>query len=308
MTRGWKLISLVLSIALLVGLGCWRYPALRRVDGRSAAQWLAFAEQAGRTVSYHAEGATWANGQRAHFTLEQGRAGCYTLQTTDANGQRCTMGCDGHRLWYTNDQHAAKVVSAAPSSTTPAPVAGRILGTGELAGCSVVRLAVQSGDTWKEITVDRHTGVILAMTTQFRHRRISAMRVEKIAYRDVTVHPCTLPTAGALATATPAQVRKALGRDALQATWLPAGMQLAQIYQTVCCCGHQGMIVVRYSDGVSTLTLSQTANCPCEMGSGCLQAPSGHTLVAIRKVGAVRVIAVGPFDAGTMRKVLDSVR
>ncbi len=308
MRRARQLFGSVLAVAALIALGVCAYSATRRVDGRSAAQWLAFVEQAGHTVSYHAVGTTRAGGHTARFRLEQGRDGRYTLRTTGADGKCCTIGYDGHRLWYANDSHVAEAVADTQVSLLPAHAVSRILGTGLLAGHPVVRLSVQSGNTHKVIAVDRHTGVMLAMTTDCAHRRVSEMRVDGIAYQEVTVAPCTLSSAAAIYPITPAQARAVLGRDALRPAWLPAGMGVAKTYHAPCCCNPRGMVIVRYSDGVSTLALFQTSGCNCAMGTGCMQAPSGAALEGTRTFGKVKVTAVGTLEAGAIHRVLESLR
>ncbi len=120
------------------------------MDGRTAAQWLAFAERAARTVAYHAAGTARDNNHAARFVLEQGRDGCYLLRTTDASGQGCIMGCDGQHTWYDSAPHGAVVVSDTGTATTPTRVAGRITGTCRCAGRPAVRLLVHSGNTQKD--------------------------------------------------------------------------------------------------------------------------------------------------------------
>ncbi len=303
-----SLVCIMLGIAALLALGMWASSTGRAVDGRSASQWLALVEQASHTVSYHAMGTTSLGRQTAHFLLDQGREGCYTCRTIDAAGKRCTMGYDGCRMWYANDQHAAEAVSDKQTTTIPDHVVSRILGSGQLAGRPVVRLSLQSGTARKEITVDRQTGVILAMKTQLAHGQHSEMRVEKISYRDVAVQPCSVPADAAIYPVTPQQASEILGQQAPLPTWLPEGMTLAKMYHRYCCCNPRGMVVVRYSDGVTTLTLFETSGCNCDMGSGCLQAPSADALVETRTIGKVKVTAIGELEAETLHKVLESLR
>lgn len=303
-----RVLGIMLVLAALFALGVWVLWAPRRVDGHTAAQWLTMVEAASRSASYQAVGTSTTGGHSARFVLAQGRAGCYTLRTTDAAGQCCTLGYDGQCLWYANDQHAAQVVAGQPAATRPTRAASRILGTGRRAGRPVVLLSVQSGMTRKVMAVDRQTGVILAMTTEMARRSVSEMRVDAICYQPVTVPRCAVSSAEAMEVATPARARAVLGRDALRPCWLPAGMAVVGSYLAPCCCNPHGMIIVRYSDGVSTLTLFQTKGCQCAMGTGCLQAPTEHALVESRTFGDIRVTAVGSLDAGTLQKVMASLR
>jgi len=308
MKRVCFLLGIALGITALIVLGIRASSAMQRVDGRSAAQWLAFVEEAGQTVSYHAVGKAWENNKSAQFILDQGRAGQYLLQTTDAQGKSCTMGYDGQRIWYANKLHTSKMVADTGPSAILVHLAGRIAGTCRYAGRPAIRLVAQNGNTRKEITADRQTGVILAMNTYFSRRRVSEMHVEQIAYRDVVVNPCSLHTDDAMTAITPAQARAVLGRNILHPTWLPAGMTLAKMYHAPCCCDTRGMVVLRYSDGVSTLTLSEMRDCNCAMCAGCYQANNGDAIVETRTIGNITVTAVGTLDVNAMRRILGSLQ
>ena len=113
-----RLVMMSVLAALALIAGAWTFSAFRTVDGRTAAGWLAFARQAARTVTYHAKGMTVMGGTSAHFTLEQGANGEYTMRTLDERGRQCQLGFDGNAAWYRSGAQSAHV-DAAGSTSVP---------------------------------------------------------------------------------------------------------------------------------------------------------------------------------------------
>lgn len=299
-------ISLIVVLLLLVlGVGLWAFGVLRRVDGRSAAQWLALTQQAAHTVTYHAEGHTTANGTRATFTLDQGEGGRYTMHVTDANGRCCALGFDGKQHWYDAGQRQT-AVDGQGQQPVPTRATSRILGAGRVAGRPVVRLVVYSKPLRKEIAVDRKTGVILAMTTRQQRRVQSDMRVDRITYQPVQVAGCaTATTARAVSDA---DARKALGTPLLRPAWLPAGFVSTGVVLGPCNCCDRPMATLHYTNGVTSLTLFEMADHGCVMASGCAMAPDAHTLVEERTSRGLTITAVTTLTHHDLTRVLDSLR
>ncbi len=298
-----RLLLLVLVLAVAAG-GAWAWLHGRTVDGRSAPQWLALAQRAGQTVAYRATGRTTYQGQSAAFTLTQGPRGRYIMQIEGA-GCRCEMGNDGQYAWYRTDTKTVRTASV-PAPALPAPN-GRILGTGTVAGQPAVQLRVRSGQTVKDISLDRQTGVVLAMTTREDRRTVSRMTVEQIAYRDVAVAESPGGSA-TLEPASAADLQQLLGTP-VQASWLPRGMTERGRFTSWCDCCKGEIGVIRYSDGVRSLTLFQSAApSMCAMGEGCRMAPSGSALIDSRRIGNLTVIAVGNVERATLQRVLAGLK
>lgn len=301
-------MAVVLGLALLIGAGVYGYRLLRRVDGRTAAGWLAFAERASRTVAYHAEGVVLTNGTRARYTLEQSTGGCFTMTTRDAGGRRSTFGYDGGKLWYATGTKSASINSSS-SGSVPATTRGRILGTAVVASRPAVRLAVASGPVEKVLTLDRRTGVVLGMTTSIHHRVLSKTQVDSIDYRDVPVTKCAVCCPPTTHTASLPEITRALGAPVVQPGWLPPGFALSSTLLGKCDMCKHDMATLRYTDGISAITIFEMpASCGCSMGEGCYQAPAGSAIVENKVVGKMSVTIVGSVEEGTLKRILVGLR
>lgn len=303
-------IGAMLTAVLLAGVALWGYGYLRRVDGRSPAQWLAYADFSSRTLSYHAEGHSWTAGLTSHFVLDQGRNGCYSMSTRDVRGQQCTLGFDGRQLWYTAGSKLGKIAVAPTPQSLNRQRRSRILGTAIMAGRPVVRLAVKSGAIRKTLAIDRATGIILAMTTQDDRQLQSTMVVDHIDYRDVAAHPCPCGCGMLAQHVDHAVLATQLGGTVYTPHWLPAGMSLTDMLAEPCPeCG-QPMGVLRYSDGITAITIFEMApnGMMCAMGNGCTQTADAHAIVAHATVNGYAITAVGTLDAATLNKVLASMQ
>lgn len=299
----------VILLALLVGTGSWGYGLLRQVDGRSPAQWLAYAAQASQQVAYHAEGHSITNGKTTHFNLTQGTDGRYLMTTRDSQGRSCSLGYDGNQLWYSSGNKQEKL-AVAQYAGAPMPKQARILGTATIAGRPVVQLAVSNGSQRKILAIDRKTGVVLAVTTRGQRHIESEMRIDRVEYRPVVVPACAMPCATLAKTVDRVTLAKKLGGRVLEPHWMPKGYALTEMLLEPCNeCG-QPMGVLRYSDGISALTLFEMSQHEkmCGMGEGCCQTREEHTLVASKTIGNYAVTAVGSVDVNTLRKVLDHLR
>ncbi|MHB9130055.1 MAG: MucB/RseB C-terminal domain-containing protein [Armatimonadota bacterium] len=302
-------IILIAAILIIVAPALWFVVGRTRVDGRSAAGWLEFARQGNRTVAYHAEGQTRIDGRHARFILDQGSDGRYSMQILGPGQERCTLGYDGRQLWYTTGGNSGKRADSSEGPLPPINAGGRILGTGAIAGRPVVRLAVKSGDSHKTIAIDRQTGVILAMTTAFRKQVVSEMTVEQVAFRPVQVMSCGGQKAAAIENASSGQLTKMLGGKLLHPAWLPAGFTPTGTFTSSCNCCKREVAVLRYSDGMRTLSLFEMrSQMMCAMGQECQMAPTGNALVASRRVGNLSVTAVGNLDAPTLKRILDHLQ
>ncbi|HEY3416030.1 MAG TPA: hypothetical protein VGM23_04005, partial [Armatimonadota bacterium] len=278
-------LPLILFLALaLFGAALWQFGILRWVDGLTAGEWVIMARRAATSITYHAEGTSVTGGMQAGFTLDQGRQGCYLMRLTDARGRRCSLGCDGTQTWYQTGQKSGQ----APSTETaviPAHGFARILGTATVAGRATVRVLLQDGQTRKALSIDRETGVILAMTTIFRHREISRMRLDTIDYRrNIVIPRCQIASPTGLRAVTPEALSKLLGRSIIRPRWLPDGFKPRGTYLTTCDCCQGPLAVIRYADGMNALTLFEMHGMTCDMGDGCKIAPTGSALVATRRV------------------------
>lgn len=302
-------IGLGILVLLLAGVGLWGYGYVRHVDGRSPAQWVVYADQASQRVAYHAEGHSTSNGTRAGFILNQGIDGHYRMTTCDAQGRRCTLGYDGSQVWYASGTRQEKIaVSQTPK--TPVPERVRILGTATMAGRPVVQLAVTSGRLQKTLAIDRNTGIVLAMTTSVSRRLQSEMRVDYVEYRAVVVQPCAMDCATRAKAVDRATLAARLGGRIIEPHWLPKGYLLTEMLLEPCGKCGQPMGVLRYSDGVSAITLFEMSRhaMMCDMGGGCRQVGDTHALVANANVGDDVVTVVGSVDAPTLRKILDHLQ
>ncbi len=303
-----RLLVLLIVGAVALALTGWWWIELRTVDGRTGAQWLALAQQAARTVSYHAEGRTVADGHTARFILDQADGGRYAMRVEDHRGRRCDLGYDGARLWYgagTRSEDAA----TAPASIAPVQAHSRITGAGTVAGRPAVWLAVQSGQLHKTLAVDRASGVILAMRTSFRRQVISDMTVERITFVPVDLPRRTTTTPPAVRAAGDAELTNLLGHALLRPRWLPRGFRPAGAFADTCDCCKKPMALLRYSDGVSTLSLFEMrGQMQCAMTEGCHMAPDKGDLVDTRQFDDFSITAVGNLDAHALDKVLESLR
>ena len=302
-------IGLGITLLLLVGVSLWGYGYVRRVDGRSPAQWLAYADQASQQIAYHAEGQSITNGTCARFMLDQGTDGHYVLTTRDAQGRLCSLGYDGSHVWYSTGAKQEKI-TVSRAQDTPVPERARILGTATLAGRPVVRLSVTNGRLQKTMAIDRETGIVLAMATSVRRHLQSEMRVDRVEYRPVAVQPCTMECATRAKAVDRATLAAQLGGKIVEPHWLPDGFMLTDTLLEPCGeCG-QPMGVLRYSDGMSAITLFEMSRhaMMCDMGEGCRQTGSAHALVANTNVGAIAVTVVGTVDATTLQKIMDHLR
>lgn len=304
--RMWIGIGLGITL-LLIGVGMWGYGYVRRVDGRSPAQWLAYADQASKRISYHAEGKSMTDGKRARFVLDQGTDGRYTMTTRDAQGRSCSLGYDGNQVWYSTGAKKEKIaVSRTPEA--PTPERARILGTTTIAGRPVVRLAVSSGPARKTLAIDRETGVVLAMTTQVQRHIQSEMMVERVIFRPIDVKPCCMDCHASAKAVDRATLAARLGGKIIEPQWFPKGFVLTDMLLGPCSCG-QPMGVLRYSDGIRAITLFEMSrHAMCDMGEGCRQTVDDHALVTNTTVGAYAVTVVGTVDAPTLQKVIAHLR
>jgi hypothetical protein len=303
------MVMLVISALLLLGLaGCWAFGFVRRVDGRTASDWLAVARHASLAVSYRAEGVSNNNGRQARFTLEQGMNGQYTMEVNTPGGPPCMLGYDGTHAWYRCGTQACNVATGDATAQLAPHAWARIVGTGQEAGRAVVRLWVKSGPIRKTLALDRETGVALAMTTIYQRQAPSTMRVERITYVPIRVAPSAPSGRATLAPTTEKQAMMALGHPLARPHWLPDGFTPRGIFHGKCdCCGGE-MITLRYGDGLRALTLFEMAGRPCMMGEGCQMTPTGQAVVQTRTLGALSVTAVGELSPASLKRVLQSLQ
>jgi len=304
-----RMVAVSLGLLLLVGgATLWMCTHYQQVDGRTSTAWLAYAQQSARTVAYHAEGHTVSAGKSVHFTLDQDQKGRYLLHLDALGSHRCTLGDDGQKVWYQTG-HTAQAAAIGSDAVPPVRVANYLVGLNTIAGAPAVAIAVHGGQTDKLIRLDRHTGVVLAMTTWFRHRVISDMTIDTIDYHPTTVAACpALPAA--LHPIDTARMTALLGAPPLRPRFLPRSFVAAGAFEDTCpCCGSK-MVVLRYSNGLNALTLFEmrgghTGCCAC--GPGCHVATDKNALVETRSVRDYTVIAVGSLDARAMGRVLGSL-
>lgn len=298
-------IGLGILMLLLAGVVLWGYGYVRHVDGRSPAQWVAYADQASQRVTYHAEGRSLTDGTRAHFVLDQGMDGRYAMTTRDAHGRRCSLGYDGKQVWYASGAKQEKV-AVSRRQETPMPKRAQILGTATMAGSPVVRLAVSDGRVRKTLAIDRNTGVVLAQSMRVHRRLQSEMTIDRVEYRPVDVPSCAMDCQASGNAVDRATLAARLGGTIVEPRWLPKGFVLTEMLLAPCGeCG-QPMGVLHYSDGISAITLFEMSRhaMMCDMGTGCRQTGDGHAVIANATVGAHAVTVVGTVDAPTLRKVL----
>lgn len=299
---------IIIGVAALIVGALWGWQTWRRVDGRTANQWLAFTHQATQNVSYEASGQTTWHGTPASFTLAQADQGRYLMRVTDAKGQACLLGDDGESTWY---QAKGKTIRTASASPTPVPTHARcrILGTATIAGRPSVTLRVQSGDVRKDLSIDRETGVTLAMMTANRQREVSRMTIERIAYQPVAVARCPMHAKATMQAMSRDESAALLGTRPVEAGWLPTGMTLRGVFRQWCTCCQQETAVLRYSDGVRSVTLFEMpGGYMCGLESGCRMAPTSGELIDSRRMGNITVVAVGNVDRKTLTKVIEHLR
>ncbi|MHB0935665.1 MAG: hypothetical protein ACYDCO_07495 [Armatimonadota bacterium] len=307
MTRFRYALISVLLLAAAAGV-TWAWLSWRTVDGRNASAWLAFTHQASQRVSYRANGHTTWQGTPATFSLTQGEQGRYVMRVTDARGQLCTLGHDGRFTWYQANAHTVRTAKT-EAAPMPSHVRSRIVGTSTVAGRPSVTLRVRSGNLSKALSIDRETGVVLRMVTTDHQREVSRMDVQHITYEPVTVTPCPSDADTAMKPVTHPEVSTILGRQAVEPHWLPDGMTARGTFREWCNCCQTEMAVLRYADGVRTLTLFEGAgHHQCAMAEGCHMAPSGSAYIETRRVGQVTVTAVGDVDRETLAKVVRSLQ
>jgi len=300
-------LPLLLIVAAVLAAGGWQWTQYRRVDGRTGRQWLALVEQAAQTVPYRAEGHTITDGKQARFTVDQGTGGRYRMRLVDAKGRCCSLGNDGARTWYTAENTAESM--ATDDRLAAATPRGRITGTAMIAGRSAVLLAVHSGPLRKLIAVDRRTGIVLSMRTLFRDKPVSEMQLDKIDYREDIPAVKAPSTATVLQAATSQELAKLLGQPVLYPGRLPQRFTLKGTYVDRCSGCQMDKAVLRYTDGLSTLTLFEMRNgMMCAMGNGCQMAPGDNALVETRTFGNLTVAAVGTLSAKELDRILDSLK
>ena len=301
-------VGIIVVLLGVLAVFLWQQTHWRQVDGRSAADWLTFARQAAYTVAYHAEGRTVSARKSVYFTLDQGNHGGYLLHLIGPGDHQCMLGNDGRKVWY-QAGHAADAIVPATATNTPARLASRILGVSVVAEQSAVALAVHDGQTDKLIRLDRRTGVMLGMTTWFRHQVVSDMTVDTIAYHPVQVAACPAAMSTVMHPVAADRLAAILGAPPLRPRRLPPGFTLAGTFADICpCCGGK-MAVLRYSDGLNTLTLFEMhGHTACACGPGCHITPGNNALVESRRLRDYTITAVANLDIRTLRRVLGSLK
>jgi hypothetical protein len=300
-------LPLMLIVAVALAAAGWQWTQNRRVDGRSGSEWLTRVEHAAQTVPYHAEGRTTVEGKEARFTIDQGTGGRYCMRIVDEKGRGCSLGFDGERTWYSAEEKVESMETGV--SRTEIPLHGRVTGTAIIAGRPAVLLVVRSSSLKKLIAVDREKDVILSIRTTFRDKKVSEMVLEKIEYRAAGPEEQTPDATAVLRASTTPQLTKLLGRPMLRPGWLPQGFKLEGTYQDRCPCCDTEMAVLRYTDGLATLTLFEMrGNMMCAMEGGCHLAPGENALVESRNIGDLTVAAVGTLTAKELDRILDSLK
>lgn len=309
MMKGWKGISIGIVILLLVVAGMWGYGYIRRVDSRTPAQWLAYADHANQSVAYHARGYSVTNKVHATFSLDQSTDGRYNMTTRDTKGHVCSLGYDGSHVWYTAGTTQEKMTVAA-SKETPVPDHAKIVGLGIIAGRKVVRLAVTNRQIEKSLAIDRSTGVVLSMSTRVQGKPVSAMVIEQIAYRPVAISSCSMACCARAQSINRTALEKQLGGKVAEPQWLPTGYVLTDMLLEPCGECKMPMGVLRYSDGIGAVTLFEMSqhDMMCSMGAQCHPAATNHTLVDSKTIGTLSVTAVGTMDARTLQQIMKSLR
>lgn len=309
MMKSWGRVALAFFILLLIGAGIWGFSYIRRVDGRSPGQWLAFAEQASSMVAYHAKGRSLANNTRATFILDQSTAGRYVMNTRDTQGNLCSLGYDGSQVWYSTETKKEKMAVAAKMAI-PVPERAKIVGLGTVAGRAVVRLAIASGHLQKSLAIDRRTGVLLSMTTRMQGHPVSEMLIDSISYQPIDISPCTEECSMRAQSTDRTTLERHLGEKIVEPRWLPDGYTLSDMLLKRCDECEKPMAVLRYADGVGAVTLFEMPQheMTCTMCTTCRPAATAQTLVASKTVGAFIVTAAGTMDMRTLQRVLDSVQ
>ncbi len=305
-----RFVIIGLLLVVLFSISFCSYGYLRHIDGRSPTQWLAFANRAGQTLSYHALGHSLTGKLTSRFILDQGKDGRYCLTTQTDHGQQCSLGFDGRELWYTAGSKHEKMAVAPTSAMPPTLSEARIIGTSVLSGRPVVQLSVRSGALRKMLSIDRATGIVLAMTTLAGHRVQSYMMIDHIEYRAVAVQPCACGCGLLAQQVDRTSLVQQLGETLIEPHWLPTSMVLTDLLEEPCPeCG-QPMGVLRYSDGIRAITIFEMAPAKmmCTMGAGCTQSADAHANVAQTAINGYAVTAVGNEDAATLNKVLTSMR
>jgi|GEM_PF-1665745 len=300
-------LPLFFIVAAALAVAGWQWMQNRRVDGRNGSEWLGMVDKAAQTVSYHAEGKSTVDGKTASFTIDQGTGGRYCMRLVDGEGRGCSLGYDGERAWYAAEEKAETVNPGDRQAAIASH--GRVTGVTTIAGRPAVLLSVSSGTLRKQIGVDRNRGVILSMRTFFRSKQVSEMRIEKIEYLRTRPAEPAADSASILRAATPPQLEKLLGRPILRPTILPKGFRFEGSYRDHCpCCGTE-MAVLRYTDGLATLTLFEMNHgMMCAMEGGCHMAPGENALVESRTIGNLTIAAVGTLTAKELDRILDSLK
>lgn len=308
------LVAIIIVGAVALAAFAWQRLEFRRVDGRDGRAWLTYVEQAANQVSYSAQGYTIVADKKSIFQLQQGTGGAYSMRVTDPKGRQCCVGNDGKSAWYAT---GAKVESTpvCNCASTPTPH-GRVTGTTMVAGRPAVQLSVSSGPLRKVIAVDRKTGVILSMITYFGDRgafsdpkKISEMAIDRIDYRAVTPQTHPVKSQVTLRPASLETLAKLLGRQPMLPRWLPDGFaRNASTFQDHCPCCNSDMAVLRYTDGLATLTVFEMSHMMCAMSSGCHMAPTEGALVDTRNIGDITIVAVGNLSAGDLHRVIMNLR
>jgi len=299
----WHLLA-GLSAVLIAG---WSVQScrLREIDGKTAEDWLEYAQSSARTLAYHAEGISWTNGVERTFHLDQAHGGSYVLQVDGISGaDSATIGFDGTKTWFDDGKTTLQADTNSARYQQIPPESAQLIGLGSEAGLSVVRLTLASGPTRKLLAIDRTTGVILAMITSFRGADVSRMRLSRIRYGEH--HFQCRPPANAVQyrAANESEAAAVMGGHLITLDWLPPGYRADGIFIGWCDCCQTHMAMRRYSDGINTFTLFQT---PCLTGcaesEGCFMAPSGSALVETKTVGNATATLVGTLTPGQAQRI-----
>ena len=212
-------------------------------------------------------------------------------------------------LWVETKNKRTRIESAA-MTTLPAGLPARMIGTAAIANRPAVCLLVTRDEMAKEVAIDRKTGVILRMITRQGKDEVSRMVVEEIAYGPVTLKNGDARAVSTIKSATPQKDISVPARQTeVRPRWLPAGMAPRSADRTWCDCCRIEMVVVRYSDGLRSLSLFEMGGAHhCAMNEGCAMAPAAGALVESRQVGTITVVAVGDLSARQFARMMDSLR
>lgn len=276
----------------------------RRIDGQSAADWLTLASRKSRAVDYHAFGHSLVKNATVRFVLDQSADGRYQMQTTDDRGKCCELGFDGKRLWCTADGKSTSILTG-NEPVVPISASSRIMGAGVVAGRQVVRIQTRSGATRKVVAIDRETGVMLALTTEYQGRVIGSMEIDGIDYRPVRTKGCRDTSAGTTRPASDHEIITVLG-EMIRPRWLPTAMKETGSFLGPCACCGKPMASLQFSDGVSSLTLFEmSAKDSCMRENGCWLAETEGDLLVSKSIGPISITAVGNLDSRAMQRFVD---